>query len=196
VTRPCPACGGEGKVIDKKCRACRGEGRGRATRKLEIRIPAGVETGSRLRLAGEGDAGPAGGPSGDLYVVITVLDDEVFGREGDDIVLSLDLPFPTLVLGGEVSIPTLEEKQKISIAAGTQPGSEVRLQGRGFGRLGRQSRGDLVVRVNVMVPKAPSLEETELLRRYAGLVGAPTKKPGVAEKAKKIFSKEDVGRRT
>ena len=189
VTRPCPACGGEGKVIDKKCRACQGEGRGRATRKLEIRIPAGVETGSRLRLAGEGDAGPAGGPAGDLYVVITVLEDEVFGREGDDVVLSLDLPFPTLVLGGEVSIPTLDgkDKEKVTIAAGTQPGSEVRLRGRGFGRLGRQSRGDLVVRVNVTVPKSPSLEETELLRQYAKLLGAPTKKPGVAEKAKKIF---------
>ncbi len=188
VTRPCSACGGEGTLIEKPCKSCHGEGRVRASRKLEIRVPAGVETGSRLRLTGEGDAGPRGGPAGDLYVVLTVLADEVFDREGDDVVLKLDLPFPTMVLGGEVSVPTLDGSEKISIDPGTAAGSEVRLRGKGFGRVGRRGRGDLVVRLGVAIPAKPSAKEVELLRHYAEIVGAPVARPGVAEKAKKLFS--------
>lgn len=188
VTRPCATCGGDGKVLDKPCRQCAGEGRRRGTRKLGIRIPAGVETGSRLRLAGEGDAGVSGSPAGDLYVVLTVAQDEIFQRDGDDVVLRLDLPFPTLVLGGEVSVPTLEEEEKITVQRGAKPGSEIRLRGRGFGRLGRRGRGDFVVRVGVIVPEAPSEKEKEILRRYAELVGAPVAGRSVIDKAKKIFS--------
>jgi len=187
VTRPCGTCRGEGRVIDHPCAACRGEGRRRAARKLEIRIPAGVETGSRLRLAGEGDAGPAGGPAGDLYVVLTVAEDEVFERAEDDVVLRLDLPYPTLVLGGEVEVPTLEGPEKISVAAGTPAGSEIRLRGKGFGRLGRRGRGDLVVRTGVRIPDSPSAKEKELLRAYAEMIGAPVQTKGVLGKAKKIF---------
>ena len=188
VTRPCTTCGGDGKIVDKPCRQCRGEGRRRGSRKLGIRIPAGVETGSRLRLAGEGDAGAGGGPSGDLYVVLTVAEHEVFQREGDDVVLGLDLPFPTLVLGGEVAVPTLEEEEKITVHRGTRAGSEIRLRGRGFGRLGHRGRGDFVVRIGVSVPDAPSEKEKDLLRRYAELVGAPIAGRSVVDKAKKIFS--------
>ena len=188
VTRSCESCGGEGTILDHPCGKCRGEGRRRGTRRLQIRIPAGIETGSRLRLAGEGDAGRNGGPAGDLYVVLSVAEDEVFQREGDDVVLALDLPFPTLALGGEVTVPTLEEPEKVAIPPGTRAGSEIRLRGKGFGRLGRRGRGDLVVRAGVLVPAAPSGREKELLREYAELLGAPVGKPGVAEKAKKIFS--------
>jgi molecular chaperone DnaJ len=189
ITRACPNCGGEGKVIEKPCRECRGDGRQRGSRKLEIRIPPGVENGSRLRLAGEGDAGPTGGPAGDLYVVLTVLPQEPFEREGDDLVLRLDLPFPTLVLGGEISVPTLEgEPAPISIAAGTPAGSEIRLRGRGMGRLGRGGRGDLVVRAGVAVPEKPSKAEKDLLRAYAEEIGAPVGGKTVLDKAKKIFS--------
>ncbi|HEY6066402.1 MAG TPA: molecular chaperone DnaJ, partial [Thermoanaerobaculia bacterium] len=188
ITRPCPQCGGDGKVIEKPCGECRGDGRKRGSRKLEIRIPAGVETGSRLRLAGEGDAGPGGGPPGDLYVVLTVLAQEPFEREGDDLVVALDLPFPTLVLGGEVSVPTLEgEPATIGIAAGTPAGSEIRLKGRGMGRLARNGRGDLVVRAGVAVPEKPSKKEKELLRAYAEEIGAPVGGKTVLDKAKKIF---------
>ena len=188
VTRPCPQCRGEGRVITNPCRTCRGEGRTRASRKLDIKIPAGVENGSRLRLAGEGDAGQAGGPAGDLYVVLTVAADELFERENDDVVLRVDLPFPTLVLGGEVEVPTLEDPEKISIPAATSVGSEIRLRGRGFGRLTRHGRGDLVVRVGLKVPQSPSAREKELLREYAELVGAPVGGgKGVFGKAKKIF---------
>jgi len=188
VTRPCGNCQGEGKIVERPCKSCGGEGRRRGSKKLEIRIPAGVETGSRLRLAGEGDAGPSGGPPGDLYVVLTVAPDEVFEREGDDLVLRLHLPFPTLVLGGEVTVPTLEEKERIVIEAGTQPGSELRLKGKGVGRLSRRGRGDLVVRIAVRVPESPSAKEKELLRQYAELVDAPVGGKSVLDKAKKIFS--------
>ena len=188
VTRPCGTCRGEGRVIEKPCPSCRGEGRRRAKKDLTIKIPAGVETGSRLRLTGEGDAGPNGGPAGDLYVVLTVADHEIFDRDGDDLILQLDLPFPTLVLGGEVEVPTLEGPETVTIAAGTASGSDVRLRGRGFGRLGRGGKGDLVVKVGVRVPEKPSREEKELLRRYAELIGAPVGGKGVFGKAKKIFS--------
>ncbi len=188
VARPCAHCRGEGRTIEKPCRECRGAGRRRATRKLDIRIPAGVETGSRLRLQGEGDAGSQGGPPGDLYVVLTVAQDEVFAREGDDLLLRLDLPFPTLVLGGEVTVPTLEDPEKISVPPGTPVGSEIRLRGKGLGRLGRGGRGDLVVRVSVHIPESPSSKEKELLRQYATLVDAPVGGKSVLDKAKKIFS--------
>jgi molecular chaperone DnaJ len=174
-------------VIDHPCAQCRGDGRIRESRKLEIRIPAGVETGSRLRLSGEGDAGPGGGPAGDLYVVLTVAEDEVFDRDGDDVLLHLDLPFPTLVLGGEVEIPTLEEAEKVVIAAGTPAGSEIRLRGRGLGRLSRRGRGDLVIRAGVRIPESPSAREKELLRQYAELTKAPVGGKSVFGKAKKIF---------
>lgn len=187
ITRPCPNCGGEGKVIEKPCAECRGDGRRRGQRKLEIRIPAGVETGSRLRLSGEGDAGPAGGPSGDLYVVLTVLPHEAFEREGDDLVVRMDLPFPTLALGGEVSVPTIDgDPEVVAIPAGTQAGNELKLRGRGVGRLGRSGRGDLVLRVGVAVPRRPSAKEKDLLRQYAELTGAPVEE-SVLDKAKKMF---------
>jgi molecular chaperone DnaJ len=188
VTRPCGNCRGEGRIIDDPCRACRGEGRRRGKKELTIHIPGGVEAGSRLRLTGEGDAGPNGGPAGDLYVVLTVAEHEVFEREGDDVVLRLDLPFPTLVLGGEVEVPTLEGEERVSVAPGTAVGSEVRLRGKGMGRLGKSGRGDLVVRVGVRVPEKPSKEEKELLRKYAELTGAPVGGRGMLGKAKKIFS--------
>ena len=188
VTRPCGSCSGEGMILEKPCRGCGGEGRRRASHKVEVRIPAGIETGSRLRLQGEGDAGRNGGPPGDLYVVLTVASDEVFEREGDDVVLLLELPFPTLVLGGEVSVPTLEEPERVAIAPGTKAGSEIRLRGKGFGRLARRGRGDLVIRANVRVPESPSAKEKDLLRQYAEEVGAPIGGKKILEKAKKIFS--------
>jgi molecular chaperone DnaJ len=188
MTRPCASCRGEGRLVDRPCRTCSGEGRRRAKKDLTVRIPGGVASGSRLRLSGEGDAGPNGGPAGDLYVVLTVADDEVFEREGDDVIIRLDLPFPTLVLGGEIVTPTLEGEEKISIEAGTAVGSEVRLRGKGVSRLGRSGRGDLVVRVGVRIPEKPSKAEKDLLRQYAELTGAPVGGKGVLHKAKKIFS--------
>jgi molecular chaperone DnaJ len=190
MTRPCPRCGGEGRVLENPCGSCRGDGRARAERTLTIKIPAGVEEGNRLRLSGEGDAGRRGGPAGDLYVVLDILADEVFERRGEDAILPVDLPFPTLVLGGEVPVPTLEgEEEKLTIAAGTRAGTEIRMRGKGFGRLGRRGRGDLVVVVGVDVPESPSSELRELLRRYAEMTGAPVGKESIGEKARKVFKK-------
>src|SRR5215471_14122952 len=131
VTRPCPSCQGEGRVIEKPCLNCRGEGRRRGKKDLTIRIPAGVESNARLRLTGEGDAGPNGGPAGDLYVVLTVAADDVFTREGDDVVVRLELPFPTLVLGGEVEVPTLNGSERVAVPPGTRVHAELRLRGQG-----------------------------------------------------------------
>jgi molecular chaperone DnaJ len=189
MTRPCSRCGGDGTIVEKPCKACAGEGRQRGKKELSIRIPAGVESGSRLRLTGEGDAGPNGGPAGDLYVVLTVAEDDVFTREGDDVVLRLELPFPTLVLGGEVEVPTLDGPRKMTVPAATRVHDELRLRGQGMGRLSRGGRGDLVARVDVHVPDAPSKEERELLKKYAEMTGAPVRKgkPSVFSKAKKVF---------
>lgn len=189
MSRTCGRCGGDGSIIEKPCKACAGEGRQRAKKELSLKIPAGVESGSRLRLTGEGDAGPNGGPAGDLYVVLTVAEDDVFTREEDDVVLRLELPFPTLVLGGEVEVPTLDGSRKMTVPPGTRVHSELRLRGEGMGRLSRGGRGDLVARVDVHVPASPSKEEKELLRKYAELTGAPVGKgKGVLGKARKIFS--------
>jgi molecular chaperone DnaJ len=189
VTRPCGHCRGAGRIIENPCTACRGEGRRRDKKDLIIRIPAGVESGSRLRLTGEGDVGPSGGPAGDLYVVLTVAEDEIFTREGDDVVVRLDLPFPTLVLGGQVEVPTLDGEETLRVEPGTAVGSELRLRGKGIGRLGRSGRGDLVARIHVNVPQSPSKEEKEILRRYAEMTGAPVGGgKGVLGMAKKIFS--------
>lgn len=190
MSRPCPRCGGEGRILERPCTSCDGDGRARAERPLTIKVPAGVEGGNRLRLTGEGNAGRRGGPAGDLYVVLDVLADEAFERRGEDAVLPVDLPFPTLVLGGEISVPTLEgEEERLAIPAGTRAGSEIRMRGKGFGRLGRRGRGDLVLVIGVDVPEAPSAELRELLRRYAEITGAPVGKESIGEKARKVFKK-------
>ena len=189
MSRSCSRCGGDGSIIEKPCKTCAGEGRLRAKKELSLKIPAGVESGSRLRLTGEGDAGPNGGPAGDLYVVLTVAEDDVFARDGDDIVVRMELPYPTLVLGGEVEVPTLDGSRKVTVPPGTRVHAELRLRGEGMGRLSRGGRGDLVARVDVHVPSSPSKEERELLRRYAEMTGAPVGKgKGVLGKARKIFS--------
>ena len=142
MSRTCARCGGDGSIIEKPCKACAGEGRQRVKKELSLKIPAGVESGSRLRLTGEGDVGPNGGPAGDFYVVLTVAEDDVFTRDGDDIVVRMELPFPTLVLGGEVEVPTLEGSRKMTVPPATRVNAELRLRGEGMGRLSRGGRGD------------------------------------------------------
>jgi molecular chaperone DnaJ len=188
MARTCPACRGEGPRIEKPCPSCRGEGRRAAERRLTVRIPGGVETGTRLRLAGEGNAAPRGGVSGDLYVVLEVADHELFRRERDDVILHLELPFPVFVLGAEIEVPTLDGEEKITIAPGTPAAAEIRLRRKGVARLGASGRGDQIVRLAVKVPKSPSKEERELLESYGRLVGAPSSKKSSFAKVKKIFS--------
>jgi molecular chaperone DnaJ len=187
MARTCPACQGEGTRIEKPCPACRGEGRLPAERTLTIKVPGGVESGSRLRLSGEGNAAPRGGSAGDLYIVLSVAEHELFHREGDDVILDMELPFPVFVLGGEVEVPTLEGEDTITIAPGTPAATEVRLRRKGVVRLGSSGRGDQIVRLNVAVPKSPRKEERELLESYAKLIDAPVSKKKTFARVKKIF---------
>lgn len=187
MARTCPACQGEGTRIEKPCPGCRGEGRVPAERALTIKIPGGVENGSRLRLSGEGNAAPRGGAPGDLYVVLSVAEHDIFHREGDDVIVELELPFPVFVLGGEVEVPTLEEEERITIAPGTPASSEIRLRRKGVVRLGSSGRGDQIVRLTVAVPKSPGKEEREFLESYARLINAPVSKKKTFARVKKIF---------
>ncbi|HWC64595.1 MAG TPA: molecular chaperone DnaJ [Thermoanaerobaculia bacterium] len=187
MARTCPACHGEGTRIDQPCPACRGEGRRTVERTLTVRIPGGVESGTRLRLASEGNAAPRGGVAGDLYVILAVAEHEVFHREGDDVILDMELPFPVFVLGAEVEVPTLEGDEKITIAPGTPANAEIRLRRRGVARLAASGRGDQIVRLSVKVPKSPGKEERELLESYGRMVGAPPAKKSSFAKVKKIF---------
>ena len=187
MARTCPACRGEGTRIEKPCPACRGEGRAGVQRSLTVRIPGGVESGTRLRLASEGNAAPRGGVPGDLYVILDVAPHDVFRRERDDVVIDLELPFPVFVLGAEIEVPTLDGEEKITIPPGTPASAEIRLRRKGVSRLGASGRGDQIVRLAVRVPKSPSKEERELLESYGRLVGAPAAKKSSFAKVKKIF---------
>jgi molecular chaperone DnaJ len=187
MARTCPACQGDGLKIEKPCPACKGEGRRPAERTLTIKIPGGVEHGSRLRLSGEGSAAPRGGQPGDLYVVLSVAEHDIFHREGEDVIVEMELPFPVFVLGGEVEVPTLEGEERISIAPGTAASSEIRLRRKGIARLGSHGRGDQIVRLTVAVPKSPPKEERDLLESYARLINAPVSKKKTFARVKKIF---------
>lgn len=163
VARPCPACRGAGKVISKPCQACRGAGRVARERKITAKIPAGIATGQRLRLYGEGEHGSAGGPPGDLYVVVHVQEHDLFQREGDDLYCDLPINFPTLALGGEVRVPTMVGDEEIRVPAGTQPGAKFKLRGKGMPNVSGRGHGDLYAITRVAVPKKLTKEQKHLL---------------------------------
>lgn len=168
----CPKCHGEGKQVEKPCPDCRGQGRKKAIKTIKVKIPAGVDTGARLRVNGEGDAGQRGGPSGDLYIVLHAMPDpdRVFERRGNDIFAHVAVDYPDAVLGAEVEVPTLEGTTKIQINAGTQPGSVFRLKGKGVPHLNDpRRRGDLHVEIQINVPTKLSSEEQKALRGYASV---------------------------
>jgi molecular chaperone DnaJ len=189
MARTCPTCRGEGTRIEKPCAACGGEGRSPARRTLTVKIPGGVESGTRLRLTGEGNAAPRGGTAGDLYVILSVAEHDVFRREGDDVILEMELPYPVFALGAEIDVPTLDGTEKMTIVPGTRSNAEIRLRRRGITRLGSSGRGDQIVRLSVAVPKNPGQEEREILESYAKLIGAPpaAKKKKSFARVKKIF---------
>ena len=187
VSRTCPGCHGEGIRVEKPCAACGGDGRVPRERTLTIRVPGGVEAGSRLRLSGEGNAAPRGGVPGDLYVVLMVSEHELFRREGDDVILDMDLPFPMFALGGEIEVPTLDGTDTVEIRPGTPVGTEIRLRRKGVVRLSGSGRGDQVLRLRVVVPKTPSREEREILESYARLLNAPVSRKKGYARIKRIF---------
>jgi molecular chaperone DnaJ len=167
VARTCGQCRGSGSVITKPCTTCRGAGRIQQEKKLSVRIPAGIATGQRLRLSGEGEAGPGGGPSGDLYVVIHVQEHPFFQRDGNDLYCEIPLNFTTLALGGEIQIPTLDGQEAFAIPAGTQTGSTFRIRGQGMPDVSGRGRGDLLMTVKVSTPKKLSKEQRKLLEQLS-----------------------------
>ncbi|PWB78483.1 MAG: molecular chaperone DnaJ [Candidatus Methylomirabilota bacterium] len=169
ISQTCSACRGEGRVIEQRCRDCRGSGRSKSERSLTVKIPAGVETGIRLKLAGEGEAGSHWGDRGDLYIVITVQEHPLFSRHGDDLHCEVPVRFVQAALGAELEIPTFFGMAKVKIPPGTQSGAEFRIRGKGVPRLRGHDQGDLVVRVVVEVPRRLTGKQRELLEAYAAL---------------------------
>ena len=166
----CPQCQGRGSVIETPCRNCGGTGKERKERKLNINIPAGVDTGSNLRMAGEGEAGSLGGPCGDLYITITVKPHKYFRRSGDDVLCDYTIGFAQAALGCDVEVPTLQGDVKLNIPEGTQSGTTFRLRGRGFTRLRGRGQGDQHVTVKIVTPTHLSDEQKTLLREFESAV--------------------------
>ena len=166
VARPCPNCRGTGRTIAKPCESCRGAGRIQRERKITVKIPAGIATGQQLRLYGEGEHGAAGGPTGDLYVVVHVQEHDFFHREGDDLFCELPIHFPTLALGGQIKVPTLNGREDLNIPAGTQPGARFRIRGKGMPNVSGRGHGDLHVIARAAVPKKLSKEQKQILEQF------------------------------
>ena len=171
TTRACPRCGGYGTIITAPCRECGGEGRVRGRRTLNVKVPAGVEDGMRIRLNGEGEVGPSGGPSGDLYLEIHERAHPKFEREGDDLHVQLTIPMTTAALGAGMELETLDSTEQLTIRPGTQPGATLTLGARGVPHLRRSGRGDLFVHVNVEIPTRMDTEQEKLVRELATLRG-------------------------
>jgi molecular chaperone DnaJ len=171
TSRPCPQCGGVGTVIRHPCPECAGDGRVRARRTIEVTIPAGVEHGMRIRLSGEGEVGPGGGPAGDLYVEIEEHRHPIFERRGNDLHAAVQLPMTAAALGTSVSFDTLDGPVEIDVKPGTQPGTVVSLRGKGVPRLRGTGRGDLHLHLEVQVPAKLDAEQEALLRKLAELRG-------------------------
>ncbi|MCW3068700.1 MAG: hypothetical protein JWL67_1325 [Solirubrobacterales bacterium] len=164
-TMPCDACHGDGRVATQPCRECRGRGRLQVRRELDVDVPAGIADGQRIRLGGRGHAGEAGAPAGDLYVIVNVIEDDRFVREGDHLITSLDVAAPLAALGGTLEVATLDGTASVELAPGTQPGEVMTVRGEGMPALGRGRRGDLRVVVNVVVPHNLDGEQRELMER-------------------------------
>lgn len=171
VAQTCPNCQGTGSVIEKPCRSCGGEGRVENTSRIKLKIPAGIEHGSRLRSTGNGEAGTRGGGYGDLYVVIHVKEHELFERDGADLHCKIPLPFTTAALGGEVRVPTLASAVSLKIPAGTQSGAVFRVKNQGMPTLQSAHRGDLYAEVQVEVPTKLNHEQRAKLEEFAELCG-------------------------
>ena len=167
VARTCPACGGTGSIVNNPCRQCRGDGRQSADHTINVTVPAGIEDHMRIRYQGEGDAGRFGGPSGDLYIVVSVEAHPFFEREGNDLHYVLPVSFPQATLGTELMIPTLEGETKLKIPEGTQSGTEFRMRNKGVPYLNDHGRGDLIVQVVAQVPKKLTKAQKELMRELS-----------------------------
>ena len=187
VARTCTACRGTGRIVKTPCDGCRGAGRIEKERTMEVKIPAGVETGSRLRIAGEGESGTQGGATGDLYVVIHVKEHEQFERQGSNLYASVPVTFAQAALGSEVTVQTLDAQQQVKIPAGTQTGTVFRLKGQGVPVLGGRGRGDLFVSVTVVTPTTLTREQRRLLEQLAEVESKDLEDKGLIDKVRDIF---------
>jgi len=171
IAKTCGSCNGQGSIITDPCTTCRGNGAERRTRSVNAKIPGGVDTGSRLKLRGEGELGGMGGPPGDLYVLIEVGEHPIFVRDGIDVVCDVPVSFTQAALGTELRVPTLEGEAKVKVPAGTQSGHQLRLRGRGVPDLQGYGRGDQVVRIVIETPRKLSARQRELLEEFARISG-------------------------
>ncbi len=187
VARICATCRGTGQLIKTPCKNCKGAGRIEREKMLEVKVPAGVETGSRLRITGEGEAGTQGGPAGDLYVVIHVAEHEQFERQSSNLYSSVPLTFTQAALGAEISVKTLDSQQQLKIPAGTQTGTVFRLRGSGMPVLGGRGRGDLFVSVTVITPTTLTREQRRVLEQLAEIETSDLEDKGLMDKVRDIF---------
>jgi molecular chaperone DnaJ len=187
VMRTCANCGGKGQIIKSPCKKCRGAGRLEKEKTLEIKIPAGVETGSRLRVGGEGEAGVNGGPTGDLYVVIHVKEHDLFERQGANLYASVPMSFTQAALGAEISVKTLDGEETLKIPAGTQTGTVFRVKSQGMPVLGGRGKGDMFVAATVVTPKNLTKDQRKILEQLAEIEDTEFHDESFIDKVRNIF---------
>ncbi|MGI8408758.1 MAG: molecular chaperone DnaJ [Pyrinomonadaceae bacterium] len=187
VMRTCSNCRGTGRIIRTPCKKCSGAGRVEKEKTLDVKIPAGVETGSRLRVTGEGEVGPNGGPSGDLFVVLHVAEHETFERQGANLYSAVPVTFAQAALGAEVKVKTLEGEEDLKIPAGPQTGTIFRIKSQGMPALGGRGKGDLFVAVTLITPKTLTKEQRKLLEQLADVEDTDFNNESFIEKVRNIF---------
>ncbi|MEW6261608.1 MAG: molecular chaperone DnaJ [Thermodesulfobacteriota bacterium] len=184
----CPTCGGQGRVVTDPCRACRGRGRVERTRTVSVRVPPGVDTGSKLRLRGEGEAGSLGGPAGDLYVVIHLRPHELFQRQDDHVICRIPISMVDATLGAEIEVPTLSGTRKLKIPKGINNGELLRFRSEGFPNLRGYGRGDQIMEIAVLTPNNLTKRQEEILREFAALEKEKKEKKSWTKKAKEMMA--------
>ncbi|MEQ1606037.1 MAG: molecular chaperone DnaJ [Pyrinomonadaceae bacterium] len=187
VMRPCGNCQGKGQIIKSPCKKCNAQGRVEKEKTIEIKIPAGVETGSRLRVTGEGEAGVNGGPSGDLFIVLHVAAHENFERQGADLYAAVPVTFAQAALGAEIEVKTLDGEEKLKVPSGTQTGTVFRIKGQGMPNLGHRGKGDLFVAVTLVTPKTLTKEQRKLLEQLAEIEDVDFSDESFIDKVRNIF---------
>lgn len=188
VASSCPKCQGSGQMVSDPCGGCRGEGTKRKKVDLAVKVPSGIDTGQRLKLSNEGDAGTMGGPAGDLYVVIQVEDHEIFERENFNIYCTVPISFSQAALGDDIEVPTLDGKVAVTVPEGTQSGRKMRLKSKGIQKLGGYGQGDQIIEIHVETPTKLSSEQKEIFERLAELEGKSNPMSrGFFEKVKDLF---------
>jgi molecular chaperone DnaJ len=187
ISKTCGKCSGTGKIITDPCKSCKGQGKVKKIKSIEVKIPAGVDIGSRLRISNEGEMGIYGGPPGDLYIILNIEDHPFFKRDRNDLYCDVPLSFPQAALGAEIEVPTLDGTSKLKIPAGTPSGRIFYLKGKGIQRLGGHGRGDQIIRIYIDVPKKLTPRQKELLEEFAQINGDEVAK-SFKEKLKDLFT--------